>query len=103
VNADIPVDFGRIVKIICGKIRRFDLRVQENACAADALMDEYRDRWVAHGECGAGSAWRLVERPLFDERPAEGLRWRLCRLAAHGVSLAPELGARHARNHLTHA
>jgi hypothetical protein len=43
VNGDIPVDFGRIVKIICGKIRRFDLRVQENACAADALMDEYRD------------------------------------------------------------
>jgi hypothetical protein len=43
VNADIPVDFGRIVKIICGKIRRFDLRVQENACTADALTDEYRD------------------------------------------------------------
>jgi hypothetical protein len=43
VNADIPVDFGRIVKIICGNIRRFDLRVHENACAADALMDEHRD------------------------------------------------------------
>ncbi|MFZ0719041.1 hypothetical protein [Mycobacterium sp.] len=43
MNADIPVDLGRIVEIIYGKIRRFDLRVQENACAADALMDEYRD------------------------------------------------------------
>jgi hypothetical protein len=43
VNADIPVDLGRIVKIIYGKIRRFDLSVQENACAADALMDENRD------------------------------------------------------------
>jgi hypothetical protein len=44
VNADIPVDFGRIAKPVSGKMRRFDLRVQENACAADALMDEYRDR-----------------------------------------------------------
>jgi hypothetical protein len=29
VNADIPVDFGRIVKIICGKIRRFDLEFRK--------------------------------------------------------------------------
>jgi hypothetical protein len=44
VNADIPIDFGRIANIIRGKIRPFDLRIQENACGANDLMDEYRNR-----------------------------------------------------------
>jgi hypothetical protein len=40
VNADIPVDFGRIAKPVSGKMRPFDLRVQENACEANALINE---------------------------------------------------------------
>jgi hypothetical protein len=44
VNADIPVDFGRIAKIICDKILPFNLGIQENACEANTLMDEYRNR-----------------------------------------------------------
>jgi acetyl-CoA synthetase len=38
------IEFMNLPKTISGKIRRVDLRARENACEADGLTQEYRDR-----------------------------------------------------------